>query len=65
MSKEEFITYVNENFTISGEAYRLISNILDYAAYQGWDESDQHRFLHAMLDGAIGLSDSEIRNISL
>jgi hypothetical protein len=61
MNKEEFYNYIIENFTISGEAARLIKNILDYA--DGMDEHGQHYFLTIMLDGTIGLSDAEIRKV--
>lgn len=30
MNKTEFYDYIISNFTLSGEAERLISNILDY-----------------------------------
>lgn len=63
MDKREFLQYILDNFDISGEAYRLISNILDYAEILPSDE--QYSFLCDMLDGTIGLSDAEIRKITL
>lgn len=30
MNKSEFLLYIEENFNITGESYRLISNILDF-----------------------------------
>ena len=63
MNKSEFIEYLSENFNISGEAYRLIGNILDYAERFYGDE--QYHVLCDLLDGTIGLSDAEIRKISL
>lgn len=65
MNKEEFMEYVAENFTISGEARRLIENILDYVAVQGMPEEEQYHTLDMLLDGTIGLEESEIKNIKL
>lgn len=60
MTHGEVMTYIEENFDISGEAGRLISNILCYAEEIA-DENDRHLFLCDMLDGTIGLSEREIR----
>lgn len=65
MNREEFLEYLSQCFSISGEAMRLIGNILDYAQTQDWNPNEQHRFLCRMLDGTIGLSENEIRNIKL
>lgn len=65
MNKEEFIQYVEDNFNISGEAFRLISNILDYVSAQGCGEDEQYNMLCMLLDGSIGLSDNEIKQICL
>ena len=65
MNKEEFLKYIAENFTISGEARRLIENILDYVAVQGMSEEEQYYTLDMLLDGTIGLRESEIKNIKL
>lgn len=64
MNREDFMRYIEENYNVSGEALRLINNILIYteANYIG---DDQYRFLCDLLDGTIGLSDAEIRRVSL
>ena len=65
MNREEFIQYIERNFNVSGSTVRLISNILYYVEVQGVDEDEQHDMLSFMLDGTIGLLDSEIRQICL
>ena len=65
MNREEFIQYIEKNFDVSGSTVRLISNILYYVEVQGVDEDEQHDMLSFMLDGTIGLLDSEIRQICL
>lgn len=65
MSKNEFQEYINENFDISGEAGRLINNILDYVSVQGLDEQEQYNTLCMLLDGTIGLTDNEIKQVYL
>ena len=65
MNKEEFLEYIDEDFGISGEAYRLISNILDFVGEHFPDEYEQYRVLSELLGGTIGLSDSEIKQVYL
>lgn len=65
MNREEFMEYIRENFVISVEAKRLIDNILYYVEIQGADEDEQYMMLSCMLSGTIGLSDNEIKKISL
>ena len=65
MNRKEFVKYVEENFDISGEAKRLIDNILYYVELQGVEKDKQYSILSCMLYGTIGLSDSEIKKISL
>ena len=48
-------------FDIDGAAARILRNVLEYADRMGGDE--QYDFLTEMLDGTIGLSDREIRNL--
>lgn len=50
-----------EEFSIDGAAARIIRNVLEYADRMEGDE--QYDFLTEMLDGTIGLSDREIRNL--
>lgn len=63
MDREEFLEYINKNFEIDGATKRLIDNILFYASSLPTEE--QYPFLNAMLDGTIGLSESEIRQIDV
>ena len=64
MNIEEFMNYLSENFSISGEASRLIYNILIYAKIH-IEPIEQYEFLSEMFEGTIGLSDREIRKINL
>ena len=63
MDKQEFLEYIDDNFSLDGAAKRLIANVLNYAELLPY--SEQYPFLTEMLDGTIGLSDSEIRKIEL
>ena len=65
MNREKFMEYVEENFNISGEAKRLINNILYYVELQAVSEDEQYQMLCFLLDGTIGLSDNEIKQICL
>ena len=42
MNRRQFYDYIIENFNISGEAGRLINNILHYVESQGMDENEQY-----------------------
>ena len=64
MDTMEFMEYISANFDISAEAYRLVGNIVSYIAQNFMDEDDQYNAACALLDGAIGLSDSELRKIA-
>lgn len=64
MNRQEFLDFVSRNFYIGGDAMRLIDNILVYAE-KDVSPDDRKAFLTAMLDGTIGLTDEEIRQISL
>lgn len=65
MNRNEFMEYVEENFNISGEAGRLINNILSYVENNFYDENEQYETLCLLLDNTIGLSDNEIKKICL
>lgn len=65
MNKNEFLEYIEENFNISGESYRLISNILDFVECNYPEENEQYNVLCALLDGTIGLTDNEIKQVLL
>ena len=63
MNREQFYQYILYNFDISGEATRLINNILHFVEENYTDENEQYRALCDLLDGTIGLSDAEIRKV--
>lgn len=63
MNKEEFYNYILENFSIGGEAARLINNILQFVESNYPNENEQYRALCSLLDGTIGLSDTMIRRV--
>jgi hypothetical protein len=65
MDKHEFIDYIEENYSISGEAKRLICNILDFVESHALTESEAYNMLTDLLDGTIGLSDREIKMVCL
>lgn len=64
MNIEQFMEYLHQNFTLDRATSELIRNILDYAR-TFVAEDQQYEFLCKTLDGTIGLSDREIRMISL
>lgn len=63
MNREQFYQYILDNFNISGEATRLINNILHFVEENYTDENEQYMALCDLLDGTIGLSDAEIRKV--
>ncbi len=63
MNREQFYNYILENFNISGEAARLIDNILQFVEENYIEENEQYKALCSLLDGAIGLSDQEIGKV--
>lgn len=65
MNKPEFMDYLNENFSLTGEEYGFINNILDFVANNYTDENEQYLALSELFENTIGLSDKEIRQISL
>lgn len=58
---EKTYNWILEEFSIDGTAARIIRNILEYA--DQLDGEEQHNFLSDALDGTIGLTDREIRNL--
>ena len=54
---EKAFEWLLEGFNLEGPAARIVRNILEYADRMDGDE--QYEFL----DGTIGLSDREIRNL--
>ena len=65
MNREGFMEYIEENFNISGEAKRLIDNILCFVESNYPEENEQYRVLCALLDGTIGLTSNEIKKVYL
>ena len=65
MGINKFMEYIEENFNISGEAGRLIVNILRYVQSLGVDEGQQHLLLCDLLDNTIWLSEREIAMVAL
>lgn len=63
MNREQFYNYILENFNISGETGRLINNILQLVEENYTDENEQYSVLCSLLDGAIGLTDNEIKQV--
>ena len=63
MNREQFYQYILDNFNISGEAARLINNILHFVEENYTDENEQYKALCDLLDSTIGLSDAEIRKV--
>lgn len=63
MNREQFYQYILDNFSISGEAGRLINNILHFVEGNYTEENEQYRALCDLLDGTIGLSDMELRKV--
>ena len=63
MNREQFYQYILDNFSISGEAGRLINNILHFVEENHTEENEQYMALCDLLDGTIGLSDAEIKKV--
>ena len=63
MNREQFYQYILDNFSISGEAGRLINNILHFVEENYTEENEQYMALCDLLDGTIGLSDAEIKKV--
>lgn len=63
MDREQFYQYILDNFSISGEAGRLINNILHFVEENYTEENEQYMALCDLLDGTIGLSDAEIKKV--
>lgn len=64
MNREQFFNYIVDNFDISGEAQRLIDNILRYIEQTATDETEQYNMAVTLLDGTIGLTDNELKKIA-
>lgn len=65
MNKEEFMEYIRLNFYVDGATQRLINNILCFVENNCIDEDEQYSVLCALLEGTIGLTDNEIKEVNL
>ena len=65
MDRSEFLAYLKDNFNISGEAIRLIDNIIRYISTQNTDAGGKYRMAHTLLDNTIGLTDDELHLLRL
>lgn len=69
MSKDEFVAYVSENFTVSGEYLRLLGDVIYYAECSkalGLMNIEQARdYLLFVLSGNIGLTVEEIERLDV
>lgn len=63
MNRDQFYNYIVENFTVSGEAERLIDNILQFVEAHYTTKSEQYNALCNLLDGTIGLKGNEIKKV--
>lgn len=63
MDREQFYNYILENFSFSGEAERLIDNILQFVESHYSEKNEQYNALCGLLDGTIGLTDDEIKKV--
>ncbi len=63
MNREQFYNYIVENFTIGGEARKLIYNILRFVESRYPEENEQYNALCSLLDGTVGLTDNEIKKV--
>lgn len=61
MNKDEVYNYIIENFDISGEAGRLIINILHFVSENYSEKREQYKALYDLLDGTIGLEEEEVK----
>lgn len=63
MNKEQFFEYIHENFNIDGTSQSLILNILDYIEANYSEKNEQYNALCSLLDGTIGLEDTELNKV--
>ncbi len=65
MDREQFYNYILKNYNISGEAGRLIDNILRFVEENYTEENEQYNALCSLLNGTIGLglADNEIKMV--
>ncbi|MDO5397547.1 MAG: hypothetical protein Q4G33_06425 [bacterium] len=65
MGRQQFFDYIQQNYDISGEAMRLVDNILYYIETIDLTPDEQYDALYSLLDGVIGLSEDELKNVRM
>lgn len=65
LTKAEFLEQTKSKYKLSGYAYQLVSNILDYVKLQNLNETEQHAATKSMLKDVIELSDDDLNNLEL
>lgn len=61
LSKEGFLEYVRESFSVAPEAYRLIENIVEHVCARRLSAAAQLNLMKSLLDGTIGLTEEELK----
>lgn len=61
--KDKFYLYLQENFSLSHDAWKLVRNILDYVQAHAANEDEAHQMIREMVD--IGLTEKEIERFAL
>lgn len=61
--KDKFYLYLQENFSLSPDAWKLVRNILDYVQAHAANEDEAHQMIREMVD--IGLTEIEIERFAL
>ena len=61
--KDKFYLYLQENFSLSPDAWKLVWNILDYVQAHAANEDEAHQMIREMVD--IGLTEKEIERFAL
>lgn len=65
MNREQFYTYILENFNVNEQTGRLIDNILQFVESNYLGKSEQYNALCSLLCGTIGLTDDEIKRVRM
>lgn len=66
MDKETFMAYLQQHYSLSGEGWRFVDNILDYAAnhFINDQSGDGLNFLWEMFNNTIGITKDELNQFS-
>lgn len=65
LTEEEFRAYLNNSYTLSGEAWRIIDNVIGYAKRNFPNKDTRADYLWAMLNGTIDVPEKVVRMVSL